>query len=199
MFQQGKVTNLYLTNMFNRMLVLTLVWLSSPNNLCGQELELKARSLAKAELPLGFPMEVLDAGFAVIEITLKNNRDSAVELRPDRILIRSANKKKLSRVSPEKILAKLKKFFRGQYGMERDVYTGSSLPPPGGKNDLGGAGILGPVLNQILVILKGYQLKGGSLEKGELIQGYIYVKSKKWGPSLSGGRAQLDDSTTLLE
>jgi len=186
--------------MFNRILILSLVWFVSPNSLCGQELELKARSLAKPELPLGFPMEVLDAGFAVIEIIVKNKKDSAVQLRPDRILIRGTNKKKLSRVSPKKIIGKLKKFFRGQYGIEREVYTGSSLPPPGDyQGDTGGAGILGPVLNQILVILKGYQLKGGSLEKGELIQGYIYVKSKKWGPSLSGGRAQLDDSTTLLE
>ena len=189
--------------MFNRILILTLVWFVFPYNLCGQELEMKGRSLAKAELPLGFPMEVLDAGFAVIEITVKNKKDASVQLRPDRILIRGPNKKKLSRVSPEKILAKLKKFFRGQYGSEREVYTGSSLPPPGDSQgeirDVGGAGILGSVLNQMVVILTGYQLKGGSLEKGEFIQGYIYVKSKKWGPRLSGGRVQLDDSNTFIE
>lgn len=191
--------------MHKRPLVFALVWLILAWSLHGQDMDLKARSMSKDYLPIGFPTEILDAGFAVIELTIINKGESSMEVSPDRVLTWSPKRKRLSRIQPSKMLPKMMKFYRGRSGIDGDIYTGSNLPPPPGGNP--GDATAGSMarsysavaLQQLRVILNGYQLKKGSLAGGESIQGYIFVKSKKRGAQLSGGKVAMDQISTVIE
>jgi len=197
------VSNVTIVPMRKRPPVFALVWLALAWSLYGQDMELKARSMSKGVLPIGFPTEILDAGFAVIELTIINKGESLKEVSPDLILTWSPKKKRLSRVPPSKIIPKMMKFYRGRNRIGGDIYTGSSLPPRG---NAGGAtagsrarSYSVVAVQQLRVILEGYQLKEGSLEGGESIQGYIYVKSKKRSAQLSGGKVELAQISAVIE
>ena len=185
--------------------VFALLWLALAWSLYGQDMELKARSMSKDDLPIGFPTEILDAGFAVIELTIINKGESSMEVSPDRVLTWSPKRKRLSRVLPSKILPKMMKFYRGRNGIDGNIYTGSSLPPPpGGNPGYATAGSMAKsyaavAVQQIRVILNGYQLKKGSLAGRESMQGYIFVKSKKQGAELSGGKVKMDQTSAVIE
>ncbi len=173
-----------------------------------QELELKARSLGKRDLPIGFPIQTLDSGFAVIEITVTNTGDTPLNLDPASIQLAAPKKKKLTRVLPTKIVPKLLKFYRpGRGGVSGEATFGN--PYPGSPNQLPTPQPLPPAprdtsysvdtARTLRTLLEGYELKGGTLESGVSNQGYLYVKSKRWGPRLKGGTVTLGQNVAVIE
>ncbi len=197
------VSNVTIVSMRKHPPAFALLWLALAWSLYGQDMELKARSMLKGTLPIGFPTEILDAGFAVIELTIINKGESSKEVSPDTILTWSPKKKRLSRVLPSKIMPRMMKFYRGQNRIGGDIYTGSSLPPGGNSGGVTAGSRARSysvvAIQQLRIILEGYQLKKGALEGGESIQGYIYVKSKKRGVQLAGGKVEIDQTSAVIE
>ena len=174
----------------------TLLW--------GQSIELQATSIPKGDLPVGFPEQVLDAGFAIIEVTVGNNGEAPVQVAPDLVQAWSPKKKKLVQVPSTKILPRLVKFYRvGGAGVASEVYAGgpaTSRPtPPAGNPKADNSNYSVIITQQLRVVLDGYRLKQGTLEPGESIQGFLYVKSKHRGRKLAGGKVTLGDATAVIE
>ena len=172
--------------------------------LWGQSIELQARSIPRGDLPVGFPEPVLDAGFAIIEVTVGNSGEAPVQVAPDLVQAWSPRKKKLAQVPSTKILPKLVKFYRGGgAGVGGQVDAGglaTSRPsPPAGSPKAGDSSYSVIITQQLRVVLDGYRLKQGTLEPGESIQGFIYVKSKHRGRKLAGGKVTLGDATAVIE
>ncbi len=182
-----------------RLLAFVLVWVALTGGPCGQQIELEAKSMSKGDLPIGFPTEVLDAGFAVVALTVRNGSDESIQVSPDLIQAWSPKKKRLSRVPPAKILPKMMKFYRGRSGMAgEEIYTGSNVPS-GGSSSTGDKSHSAALVERLRVLLEGYQLKEGSLDTEESVQGYLYLKSKKRGAQLSGGRVELGGAGAVIE
>ena len=183
--------------------LLFLFWIHS-TFLWGQSIELQARSIPKGDLAVGFPVQVLDAGFAVIEVTVGNSGEAPVQVAPDLVQAWSPKKKKLAQVPSTKIVPKLVKFYRGGgAGVGVEVYAGgpaTSRPSaPAGNPNAADRSYSVIITQQLRVVLDGYRLKQGALEPGESIRGFIYVKSKHWGPKLAGGKVTLGDATAVIE
>ena len=178
------------------------------SSLClqAQDFEISARSLGKKDLPIGFPIQTLDSGFAVIEITVTNAGQEPRELDPASLELSAPRKGKLARVRPTKIVPKLLKFYRpGRAGG-----TGASTfghPYPGNPDQLPAslppspkdAGYSADTARNLRTILEGYEMKSGSLDGGVSNQGYLYVKSKKWGNQLTGGQVRLGQVVSVIE
>ncbi len=172
--------------------------------LWGQSIELQARSIPKDELPIGFPEQVLEAGFAVIEVTVGNTGEALVQVEPERVQAWSPRKKKLAQVPSAKILPKLLKFYRGgNAGVGGEVHAGgpaTGLPRAPARNPNADNSSYSVILTQqFKVVLDGYRLKQRALQAGESIKGFIYVKSKHWGQKLAGGKVTLSDASTVIE
>ncbi len=187
--------------MKNRLALLFLLGVSS-TFLCGQSIELQARSIPQGDLPIGFPVQVLDAGFAVIEVTVGNSGEVPIQVAPDRVQAWSPKKKKLAQVSSTKVLPKLAKFYRaGSAGIGGDVYAGGPATtqpsPPAHDADNDTYSVI--IREQLRLVLDGYRLKQGALEPGESMQGFIYVKSKHRGAKLVGGKVAVGDATAVIE
>ena len=190
--------------MRNKGLVLLLLFGIHSTFLWGQSVELQARSIPKGDLPVGFPEQVLDAGFAILEVTVANSGEVPVQVAPDLVQAWSPQKKKLAQVPSSKILPKLVKFYRaGSAGVESEVYAGgpaTSRPtPPAGSPKADDSSYSVIITKQLRVVLDGYRLKQGTLESGKSIQGFIYVKSKHRGRKLAGGKVTLGDATAVIE
>ena len=189
--------------MKNKVSLLFLLGVSS-TFLCGQSIELRARSIPKGDLPLGFPVQVLDAGFAVIDVTVGNTGEAPIQVAPDLVQAWSPKKKKLAQVPSTKILPKLVKFYRaGSTGIGGEVYAGGPATArrsaPAGNPNASNSSYSVIITEQLRLVLDGYRLKQGALQPGESIQGFIYVKSKHWGPKLAGGKVALGDATAEIE
>ncbi len=169
----------------------------------GQGIELQARSVPRGELPIGFPEEILDAGFAIIEVTVVNREESPVQVGPEMVQAWSRGNKRLAQVTSTKILPKLLKFYRGSGPRGGEVYAGgpaTGRPAASGGNEDSDADTYSALLTQqFKLVLDGYRLNPGPLDAGESIQGYIYVKSKHRGRKLAGGKVTLNDASAVIE
>ena len=189
--------------MQNKLALLFLFGVSSAF-LCGRSIELQVRSIPKGDLPVGFPVQVLDAGFAVIDVTVGNPGEAFIQVAPELVQAWSPRNKKLANVPSTKILAKLAKFYRaGSTGTDGDVYAGGAgtIPPsaPARNPTVDNNSYSAIITEQLRLVLDGYRLKQGALAPGESIQGFIYVKSKHSGSKLAGGKVALGDATAVIE
>ncbi len=188
--------------MKNKLALLLLFGVSS-TFLAGQGIELQARSIPKDGLPVGFPVQVLDAGFAVIDVTVVNQGEVPVPVAPDLVQAWSLKNKKLAQVPSTKVLAKLAKFYRAaNSGIGGDVYAGgpgTTQPSAPARKPTSDNSYSVIITEQLRLVLDGYRLKQGALEPGESIQGFVYVKSKHSGSKLAGGRVALGDATAVIE
>ena len=184
-------------------LALLFLFGASSTFLCGQSIELRARSIPKGDLPVGFPVQALNAGFAVIDMTVGNPGQAPIQVSPDLVQAWSPKNKKLAQVPPTKILPKLMKFYRaGSTGIGGDVYAGgpgTTQPTAPARKPTVDNSYSMIITEQLRVLLEGYRLKQGALEPGESIQGFIYVKSKHSGSKLAGGKVALGDATAVIE
>ena len=202
LFSRREEVSRYNGGMKNKLALLFFLGVSS-TFLCGQGIELQARSIPKGDLPIGFPVQVLDAGFAVIDVTVGNTGEAPIQVARDLIQAWSPKKKKLAQVPSTKILPKLAKFYRaGSTGIGGDVYgggAGTTQPSPPARSPTADNSYSVIITEQLRVVLDGYRLKQGALEPGESIQGFIYVKSKQSGSKLVGGKVALGGATAVIE
>lgn len=169
-----------------------------------EEVSLYARSLMKKDVTTGFPLQVFESGFAVLKVRVKNDSAEEFEVDLGRLRIFSERGKEIERAFPTDIAPKLVKFYTGSSGrVHGEAYSGYPRRPTQAEIDrspsIGTPSTIGKVPaskgQEIRAQLESYELQARTLEPGEEIGGYIYLKSKKSGNKLAGGYVQLDEIT----
>ena len=84
----------------------------------GSEHVLNSGSLNRQDLPEHFPYQLLSEGFAVLEITLKNESNENWSVRVEDLKVYSNKGKQISRALPTDITPKILKYYTGIVGYE---------------------------------------------------------------------------------
>ena len=182
-----------------------LIWLSLL--LCsgaGENPTVEAKPLKRNELPDGFPLQVQDLGFAVIQLRLLNQSSQAWTFDPQTVQIFSPKKKRLKLASPEEITPKLMKFYsatrRGVHGavqVGRQPTTSEWERAPTVDPNRAPGTVSVDQGQRFRKLLEEFEIGEAILQPGESQQGLLYVKSKKSGSRLYGGFLKLKDGTSV--
>lgn len=151
------------------------------------------RSLQRSELPNDFPFQVLDVGYAVLEVSLKNASSESMTPKLEQLEISNPKGKALKRAEPTEIVPRLMKYYRGgDLGVNAEVSVGVAGPmsrraPPPSQPGSGSGSVSVDVGQRLRTILEHYQLKEKPVAAGSSVTGLIYLKSKNSGRRLAGG------------
>lgn len=171
-------------------------------------LQCTAASLMRRDLPNDFPFQVLDVGYAVVELRCQNH--SSEPYFVESIEITGPNGKKMKSAEPAEIAPKLMKYYRsGSTGIHGEArpWGGYSRHPGAARVDRGTPTIgtpssvgtvdagTGPALRDHL---ESFRFLPGMLEADSENVGFVYLESKKSGRELSGGRARVGDLEVLI-
>ncbi len=176
--------------------LLALALGSQAENVC-----VEAKSLMKKDVANGFPLLVFEAGFAVLEVHIKNDSTEAFSIDLEELQVFSKKGKEIERALPTDIAPKLMKFYTGgSVGIHGEAYSGYPRRPTQAEMDrsptIGTASTVGKVSatkgQEIRALLESFELNSGTVAPGEEAGGYVYLKSKKSGNKLNGGYLQLD-------
>jgi hypothetical protein len=161
------------------------------------EVTLSSASLSRQDLPDDFPFQLLYEGFAIIRITIENHSGEPLAFEVHDLQAYNRKGKEIRRARPTDIAPKLMKYHTGTKGIvSAEVYTGH----PAGTYP--GTVRRGPTINRdsraptvsantgqkLRAHLEGYEIKDQVLEPGETLEGFYYLKSKRYGTKLAGGR-----------
>lgn len=168
-------------------------------------LAVESSPLKRNQLPDGFPLQVLDSGFAVIRVRIDNGSSQPWGLDPSTFRLSSPKKKRLKRARPTDIAPKLRKFYAGnRKGIHGEAYGGYRRPTP---VELGQAPTIDPnqppgtlpadLGTQLRQLLEGFELQPSTLQPGQAVEGLLYYKSKDSGARLYNGELTLEDGTKV--
>ena len=157
----------------------------------GSEHVLNSGSLNRQDLPEHFPYQLLSEGFAVLEITLKNESNENWSVRVEDLKVYSNKGKQISRALPTDITPKILKYYTGIVGYEghpqartvrEEIYKERTIGVRTGQ----------PMVSLDTVeglrnTLETYQLRDSVIAPGETLKAFYYLKSKKSGNQLKGG------------
>ncbi len=158
-----------------------------------EEIGFTVSSVKRSELPEEFPFQVLNEGFAILQLKMENRSSEAWTFRPEEVEVFEGKGKKLDRALPTDIAPKLMKYYRGsQRGIYGEGYAGgrpttqewgqAPTVEPGKIPGTVSAGVGG----SLRAVLEHYQVQEVNLAPGESAEGFLYLKSKKSGGKLSG-------------
>ena len=177
----------------------------------GAQLEMTAESLRRADLPNNFPFQILNEGFAIIRVTLRNTNDVESALDFSGFSCRGPGNKKLKRALPTEITPKLMKYYQGgTLGIHGEVRVGRQPNPndlrrpptvsgaPTVSGDRTGTAIDVSTGSRLRAILEEFELSDDPLAGGDTREGFIYLKSKKSGTRLRGSSVQLQDARATI-
>lgn len=184
-------------------LAVVSVWAGTPlAEESGLPLDCTVVSLRRQDLPDGFPNQVFEEGFAVLEVHITNRSGQDLRIEPDRIEIFNARGKGLKTAQPSEMAPRLVKYYvRGGTGsgvVHGEARSGYPYPPDPNRARYESVRTIGPPAGDaghvdagtgpaLRAELEAHQLKATLLEAGAELQGYLYIKSKKGGPALAGG------------
>ncbi len=179
----------------------------------------EVKSLRKKDLPRGFPFQVLQEGFAILGVVVRNDSSTSFHIDPEVMEARNHKKKRIKRARSTDITPKIMKYQRagrmgtggGIYSSGRDPRYGRQDPRYGGPNpggvgrtrqigrtvDVGGGGSTPGVVRageaqKVRALLDEYEFQPRTIPAGESLEGFFYLKSKKSGRKLSGQLLLLD-------
>jgi hypothetical protein len=163
---------------------------------------LEADSVMRRDLPNDFPLHLLDAGFAILQVRLENHSDDSVEFDVDRVEAYSPRKRRLERALPTEIAPELIKYYRSG---SRDLHGRTESRWPRYPTDAHrrrsptvgtGPGMIDAGMGtQLRETLERYEVKSAVLGPGQSLEGFLYVKSKDSGQRLSGGFLKVGERT----
>jgi hypothetical protein len=190
------------TSMKTAFLILTGLLFVQP---LGSPVDLRTASFSRADLPDDFPFQALYENFAVIQVTISNNSKETWSFEPDDLQVFAPGGKKLKRALPTQITPKLIKYYKGnQAGIHGEIYAGGRPP----YNQRQQTPTIEPssrprsysisIPERIREILEYYELKPAEIEPGQRVEGFLYLKSKKHGTKLSGGKAALGGVSAVI-
>ena len=169
-----------------------------------EEIGFTVSSVKRSELPDDFPFQVLNEGFAILELKMENRSSEAWTFRPEEVEVFEGKGKKLARALPTDIAPKLMKYYRGsQRGIYGEGYGGGrpttqeweQVPTvePGKSAGTVSAGVGG----SLRAVLDHFQVQEVNLAPGETAEGFFYLKSKKSGGKLSGGSLRFQNQVSI--
>jgi len=162
-----------------------------------EEIGFTVSSVKRSELPEEFPFQVLNEGFAILQLKMENRSSEAWTFRPEEVEVFEGKGKKLDRALPTDIAPNLMKYYRGsQRGIYGEGYAGgrpttqeweqAPTVEPGKSPGTVSAGVG-----------EHFQVQEVDLEPGETAEGFFYLKSKKSGGKLSGGSLRFQDQASI--
>lgn len=169
-----------------------------------QEITFDVFSLKRSDLPDDFPLQVLDVGFAVLKLKVRNGSAGTWTFHPAALQVFERGGKKLDRAIPTEITPKLMKFYRGgQLDISGEGYYGRRPTPqeqqrvptvePGARTGTVSA-TLG---SRLRAILEHYEVKPVDVAPGQTWEGFLYLKSKKTGSRLSGSSLRFENQVSI--
>ena len=181
--------------------------LPSPRVVRAAEIELasgvfvEVTSLRKKDLPRGFPFQVLQEGFAILGVVVRNDSSASFHIDPEVMEAKNHKKKRIKRARSTDITPKIMKYHRtGQLSTQGGIYSQGRSPqdPRYGRGtrgtehsvDLGrdsqpGVVVVGAA-QKVRALLEEYEIQPHTIPAGESVEGFFYLRSKKSGRKLSG-------------
>ncbi|MCZ6769361.1 MAG: hypothetical protein O7D93_08965 [Acidobacteria bacterium] len=185
-----------------KVLVISFLLLASTPQI--EEITFEVSSLKQSELPDDFPWQILNEGFAVLKLRIRNGSSGIWTFDPGEVEVFESGGKTINRAAPTEITPQLMKFYRGgQLGIYGEAYSGGRptreewerVPTvePGAR-----AGTVSVnVAQRLRAILEHYQLKQVEVAPGETLEGFLYLKSKKTGSKLSGSFLRFENQVSI--
>lgn len=176
----------------------------------GDSVEVEATVIERKHLPDHFPFQLLDVGFAIVEVKVSNTGNQVLDFDASTVKVFEKKGKELEVPPMTEIVPKLIKFYRGTrlgiHGEARYGYPGYSripgrpgvVPGPTISPNPDAGSISVSLADELREKLEAQQLQSALLEPGTSVEGYIYLKSKKSGRKLLGGFVQVGDRTWPL-
>ena len=169
-----------------------------------EEISFTVSSVKRSALPDDFPYQVLNEGFAILELKMENRSSEAWTFRPEEVEVFEGKGKKLDRALPTDIAPKLMKYYRGsQRGIYGEGYGGgrpttqeweqAPQVEPGKSPGTVSAGVGGG----LRAVLDHFQVQEVNLAPGETAEGFFYLKSTKSGGKLSGGSLRFQNQVSV--
>jgi len=183
-------------------LLISILLLPAPPQI--EEISFTVSSVKRSELPDDFPFQVLNEGFAILNLKMENRSSEAWTFRPEEVEVFESKGKKLDRAVPTDIAPKLMKYYRGsQRGIYGEGYSGgrpttqqweqASTVEPGKGSGTVSVGVGG----SLRAVLEHYQVQEVNLAPGESAEGFLYLKSKKSGGKLSGSSLRFENQVSI--
>ncbi len=169
-----------------------------------EEITFEVSSLKQSDLPDDFPWLILNEGFAVLQLRIKNGSSGIWTFDPGEVEVFESGGKTINRAAPTEITPQIMKFYRGgQLGIYAEAYSGGRPTPeewdrvptvePGAR-----AGTVSVnVAQRLLAALEHYQLKQVEIAPGDTLEGFLYLKSKKTGSKLSGSSLRFQKQVSI--
>lgn len=165
-----------------------------------QPIQVEARSVMRSELPEPIPPQVFHEGFALVQVLITNHRDQPWSFDPEELVLRNPKGKKLNQAVGTDIAPRLVDYFRGGrplYGAE--AYGGGRIPRQTRldsrplPSQAGSSKVAATIGQELRDLFDSYRLQPSTLEAGESVQGFLYVKSEQSGTRLRGGQVEFPD------
>ena len=183
-------------------LLISLLLLSATPQV--EEIAFTVSSVKRSDLPDDFPFQVLNEGFAVLQLKMENLSSESWTFRPEEVEVFEGGGKKLDRAVPTDIAPKLMKYYRGtQRGIYGEGYAGgrptrqqleqAPTVEPGGSSRTVSAGVGG----SLRAVLEDFQVQEVNLAPGETAEGFFYLKSKKSGGKLAGSSLRFQGQVSI--
>ncbi len=180
------------------------LWLQAP----APEIKVEAYFLSMHRLPAEVDFSLLNSGFGVLYLKIRNDSKALLPLDPDATALSDPQNKPVARAIPTEIAPKVvDKWSGGKSNVS--VEQGGTMDPYGRRWATGPQVSVGrdeaKVVQaskgqQIREVLERYQLKKAELQPGEEIEVLLYFKTKKYPLDLAGSKLTLAPglTTTVL-
>ncbi len=176
------------------------VWLQAPS----PDVKVEAYFLSMHRLPPEVDYSILNSGFGVLYMKIRNDLSTPLPLDPDAAVLTDPKNKPVARAVPTEIAPKVvDKWSGGKSTLQTG--QGRYIDPYGRRWSTGPEVTIGReearVVHaskgqQIREILERYQLKKADLNPGEEIEVLLYFKTKKYPLDFVGAKLQLAPGVT---
>ena len=90
-----------------------------------EEITFEVSSLKQSDLPDDFPWQILNEGFAVLRLSIRNGSSGIWTFHPGEVEVFERGGQTINRAAPTEITPQLMKFYRGgQLGIYGEAYSG---------------------------------------------------------------------------
>lgn len=182
--------------------LLTVLLLSPPPQV--ENVTASAHSLKESDIPDGFPFQVLDQGFAIIEIIIENHSTESWTLQADQVTAADPQGKVLERATISEITPKVLKLYRGnRRGIYGEGYSGGRPTTrqwedvPTVSPNAGPGQVSFGRAQQLRDLLEHYEIQEVEVAPDTTYRGLLYLKSKNTGRKLSGSVVELGERMSV--
>ncbi len=188
--------------------LLTCLFLSLWLQASPPDVKVEAYFLSMHRLPAELDYSILNSGFGVLYLKIRNDSNAPLPLDPDAAALSDPKNKLVARAVPTEIAPKVVDKWSGG---KSNVQTGQGryIDPYGRRWSTGPEVSIGrdearvvqaSKGQQIREVLERYQLKKADLKPGEEIEVLLYFKTKKYPLDFVGAKLQLAPglTTTVL-